>query len=389
MENTLPAAKSGNTRLPYLDHLRVSLVILVILHHVAVVYGAAAPFYYVEPPFTDPRAFQVLLVFVLANQSFFMGALFLLAGFFVPGSFDRKSTGAFLRDKLLRLGIPLVVFIFVLNPVSSVGFYLMPAAITGITTPLTWQEYPKLIGLGPLWFVALLLVFNLGYVALRLLLRKRPGHSKKSPSRPGYLGIGLFILGLAAATYLLRMEIPIGRSLLDLPSLAYLPQYLSFFVLGAVAYRRDWFKTLPVSRGIAGIGIAAVVSVVLFPLAISGQMFSLAVGPTLNNAMGEGHWQSAIYAVWDSTFAVGMSLALITLYGRLFNRQGKLGALLARNSYTVYIIHTPTIIYLAYALRGMELASLLKFAVVSIIAVPVCFAVAYLIRKIPGTSRVL
>ncbi|TFH64094.1 MAG: hypothetical protein E4G90_08790 [Gemmatimonadales bacterium] len=34
---------AASTRLPYIDHLRVSLVILVVLHHVAVVYVAAVP----------------------------------------------------------------------------------------------------------------------------------------------------------------------------------------------------------------------------------------------------------------------------------------------------------------------------------------------------------
>jgi hypothetical protein len=55
------------TRLNYLDHLRVFLVTFVILHHVAVIYGAAAPFYYLEPPYSDFRAFQALLVFVLVK----------------------------------------------------------------------------------------------------------------------------------------------------------------------------------------------------------------------------------------------------------------------------------------------------------------------------------
>jgi glucan biosynthesis protein C len=156
-EKTPVQAATGKTsRLFFIDHLRAALVILVVLHHVALVYGAAEPsFYYFEPPFTDPLAYLILLVFVLSNQSWFMGAFFLLAGYFTPGSFDRKGPGSFLKARLLRLGIPIILFIFMLSPISSIGYWQMPASLTGITTPLTWQAYPYLIGTGPMWFVAI------------------------------------------------------------------------------------------------------------------------------------------------------------------------------------------------------------------------------------------
>ena len=143
-------ASTGNrSRLFFIDHMRVLLAVLVVLHHVAMVYGASIPFYYMEPPFTDPLAFLVFLIFALLNQSWFMGAFFLLAGYFAPGSYDRKGPGSFLTGKLVRLGIPLVLYYFVLNPIAEVGFWLMPSSLTGITNPLTWKVYPHMLGLGP------------------------------------------------------------------------------------------------------------------------------------------------------------------------------------------------------------------------------------------------
>ena len=104
------AATAAASRLFFVDHWRVGLAILVVLHHVAMVYGASIPFYYMEPPLTDPLAYLALLVFALLNQAWFMGAFFLIAGYFAPGSFDRKGVGSFLKDKLVRLGIPALVF---------------------------------------------------------------------------------------------------------------------------------------------------------------------------------------------------------------------------------------------------------------------------------------
>ena len=122
-KSTVQAATGTTSRMFFIDHLRAALVILVVLHHVAIVYGAGAPFYYVEPPFTDPLAYLVLLAFALFNQAWFMGALFLIAGYFTPGSFERKGSGSFLKSRLVRLGIPLILWIFVLSPISSIGYW--------------------------------------------------------------------------------------------------------------------------------------------------------------------------------------------------------------------------------------------------------------------------
>ena len=371
------------SRLFFIDHLRAALVILVVLHHVAIVYGEGVSFYYVEPPKNESLGQLILVLFVLFNQAWFMGAFFLIAGYFTPGSFDRKAPGFFLKDRLVRLGIPLVVFIFVLNPISAIGFFLMPPSLTGITDPLTWQTYPYLLGLGVAWFLAMLLIFSFGYAAWRMLTRNRTSSSVIESSSPGYVSIAIFILVLALVTYLFRIIIPMGKDVLDFPTLSYLPQYLSIFVLGAIAYRRNWIQTLPGSMGVAGFVAALVATVLLFPIPLLGML-----GGTFR-FLGNGTWPSAVYALWDTIFAVGMCLAAITFFRRFFNKESKFGSFLSQQSYAVFLIHSPIIVFLAYALRGVVLGPILKFGMVSIIVIPTCFAVAYIIRKIPGVTKVL
>jgi hypothetical protein len=386
-----PQAAAGKiSRLVFIDHLRAALVILVVLHHVAMVYGAGGPFYYVEPPFEYPLMFVVLLTFALFNQAWFMGALYLIAGYFTPGSFDRKGSGSFLRGRLVRLGIPLLIWIFILSPLSSIGYWQMPAELTGITNPLSWRAYPFLVGLGIAWFLALLLIFNFGYAAWRWLTRSRTSSSTSTSSTPTYLGIIIFTLALALASYLIRIIIPIGKEVLDFPTLGYLPQYLSFFIVGAVAYRRDWFRTTPGSMGIAGFVTALLATILLFPLATSGRMFTLAFSdPSDFIFVGNGNWQSAAYALWDSIFAVGMVLVAITFFRRFFNQENSFGKFLSQQSYAVYIIHVPIVVFLAVALKGVQLAPMLKFVLLAVITLPTCFVVAYILRKIPGVSKVI
>src|SRR5689334_16615304 len=127
-------------RLWFVDNLRILLIALVVLHHTACIYSGLPAWYYTEPP-TSGAVGLGLTVFLMVNQAWFMGAFFLLSGYFTPGSFDRKGSRAFLRDRLIRLGIPLVVFYFVLNPILGHGAF----------------------GSGPLWFVLALLVFDASY----------------------------------------------------------------------------------------------------------------------------------------------------------------------------------------------------------------------------------
>ena len=134
--------------------------------------------------------------------------------------------------------------------------------------------------------------------------------------------------------------------------------------------------------------VALAASILLFPLAMSGSLFSLELADPAQ-WLGGGTWQSAVYAVWDSTFAVGMSLATLVFFRRFFNRKSRFGTFLAQQSYAVYLIHVPIIVFLGIALAGIALAPLPKFVMLSAVVIPVCFAAAWLIRKIPGVSKVI
>lgn len=373
---TIPSTAKTGGRLLFVDHLRVALTILVVLDHVA--------FFSLADPgsSTNPLARVLFLAFILINEGYFMGLFFLVSGYLTPAAFDRKGPASFLKDRLLRLGIPLVVGMFVVVPIATwVTRYAMRAGLTAgsLITPFTWQDYPKLVSPGHLWFLELLLVFDFGYAVWRLATRGRKPRPISDPSFPSYRQIGVFVLALALVTCLFRIVVPYGTTAVGLASPYELPQYLSFFVLGTVAYRRNWLRTLPGAKGKVGLVVAPLVTLVLFPLALSG-----GAGYT-----GLGDWHSAAYTLWEAALAVGMGLGLVALFRRLFDRPGWLGRFTARSAYAVYIIHLPIVALLVLALRGLPLGALPKSGLVAILAVPLCFATAYLVRKLPLASRVL
>ena len=123
---TRPEAEpaSGVTRVApqrdyYIDRLRSVMTALVLLHHTAITYGAPGGWFYNELyPSTKPSSI-LLTLFVSTNQAYFMGFFFLLAGYFTPASLERKGYARFLGDRFLRLGLPLLAFIFVLGPLTA------------------------------------------------------------------------------------------------------------------------------------------------------------------------------------------------------------------------------------------------------------------------------
>ena len=80
-------------RLFHLDNLRVYLTILVILHHTAIAYGAAGDWAIVDPAVDDISPI-FLTFFTAVNQSYFMSAFFLLAGYFAPAHWTERVRGA-------------------------------------------------------------------------------------------------------------------------------------------------------------------------------------------------------------------------------------------------------------------------------------------------------
>jgi len=352
-----PQVQGTERRLYFADNLRTWMVILVVLQHVALLYNT-------------------LYLFMMLNQAYFMGLLFLLSGYFTPGSFKHKGPRKFLTDRLLRLGIPTLVYVFMLNPIASWGYRTMHSSAT--------KAEVGHFALGPMWFLVMLLLFDLGYLALRTLVKNKPERQARPDSTKGlsFSAVALFMLALAAATYLLRIGVPYGIPVLDFPSLGYAAQYLSFFVIGILANRLGRLGAIPGSLGKLGFVVAILASVTLFPVAIVGSH-------SASLWIGYGSWQSAVFALWDAIFAVGMSLALITFFRRFFDGGKRPGRFMSGHSYIVYVIHVPIIILLTLALSGLHLQVSLKFSMAAVIGVPICFGIGWLIRKIPYVRTII
>jgi fucose 4-O-acetylase-like acetyltransferase len=375
-----PTAPPTAARLFYIDNLRTALMALVVIHHSVIAYSSVPRWYYLEPP-TDGSATLLDIVIVL-NQAFFMGAFFLISALFVPGSYDRKGAGPFMRERLLRLGVPLLLWLLAIRPLATVGRYLEArdaAAQQGAELPY-WEYYLQSFAPGPMWFVEVLFVFSALYVIWRLLTTEgRRAAAPATGRAPGAVAIAGFTVGLALATYLWRIAVPMGESLLGLPSPAYLPQYAALFVIGLIATRRGWLGSLSRTTGRIGFATAAVAAV--------GLLFVLISAPEAG--LGHGTTQSLLVATFETTLAVGVILGFLVLFRERLNHQGRRRRFLSEHAFTVYVIHPAVLVALGYALRDVQAPAAAKGALLVALALPLCWAIAYLVRALPGARKVL
>ncbi|ASO21108.1 hypothetical protein FHR81_002075 [Actinoalloteichus hoggarensis] len=380
-----PTPIATRPRLAYLDNLRVALTVLVVVHHAAAGYSGIPGVWYHTEPATDGSA-GFLAGLVMVNQGFFMGAFFLIAGVFVPGSYDRKGGRRFIIDRLIRLGIPLLVFVVAIRPLVNYGYYVSAReavlAQEGVELPY-WLFYLFSWDPGPMWFVELLLLFSLCYVLVRRLRRgRRPAAEPRREGRaPGALLVIGLAVAVAVATYLWRIVVPVGTTvpILGLPTVAYLPQYAALFVVGVLAARNGWLPSLSATAGRIGFAVAVVAAAgVVLVFRSTGDAFH-----------GLGSPESLLMAVCESALAVGMTLGLLVLFRNRFDRQTRTGGFLSERAYTVYFTHALVLVGLGVALSGLAAPAVVKFLLLAVTGVPLCWLAAHLVLALPGARKVL
>ena len=377
----------ATSRLLFVDNIRVLLTILVVLFHLMITYAGTGSWYYTEGR-EDFITGALGAWFLTVNQAYFMGLFLLISAYFVPGSYDRKGASRFLKDRLIRLGIPLALYSWIIRPLLA---YLDPVRFPGPRPPF-WSFLTEgyfreeaVFGAGPLWFIETLLIFSLVYVLWRLLARPRPAEPAVETGFPGYEFIALFALLLGVAGFLIRLWRPIGWNFVPLNlQFPFFAQYIALFVIGLIAYRRNWLLGLPETTGRLWLGVGVLMILLFWPLALAGGM-----DKGIEPFAGGWHWQALAYALWESFLCLSMCIGLIYAFRRYADRQGRLARFLSRNAYTAYLIHEAVIIALAYAVRDVALYPLLKWGLVALVAVPLCFGLSSLIRKLPYTDRVL
>jgi peptidoglycan/LPS O-acetylase OafA/YrhL len=378
----------------FIDNLRIGLIMLVIAHHAGQAYGPTGGWWYFESP---DRA-SILGAFFTVNRSFFMSLFFMISGYFLPASYDRKAASEFLNDRLRRLGVPLLVFLFVVIPVMMYTYYLnfrsygpLPFLVYYSqvyfgrgTRPFDWMGAWPDRNFGHLWFVEHLLVFALCYVIWRLIRPPLAKIASREGRPPRHLEILAFTLALAAVTFVVRIWHPIDKwgAFLRFIQVAFadVPRDLSFFVIGVIAYRRNWFVNMPTKTGKVWLLVGSAAAACCYVLWLTGHKYFSGGGFNV---------QSLVYDFWEAFLCSGLCIGLLVLFRENLNSQGRLARNLAGSTYAVYLFHVPVVVFLQYAIWHIDMAVIIKFAIVTLTAIPMTFLISSYIRRLPLARRVL
>ena len=370
------------TRSYYIDNLRILLTALVVMHHWAITYGAPGLWYYNEGN-TSEIASIFLALFVATNQAFFMGMFFMISSYFLDKSWRRKTKATLLKDKFKRLGIPLLIYIFILSPII---IYLSRTFIQGLNYPSVpaFLTQAKWLTFGPLWFVAALLIFSLVAILFKSSKVTTPELVYPLPNNIKILGFAVFI---ALISFFVRIGYPVGKSLQPIGfQLAHFAQYISLFYIGIIASRHQWFDQVTYSLGIKWFKIILLMIFVLFPL---GFYLGGALEGGTDVFMGGWSWQSLFYCLWEQIVGIGIMVSLLGIFKEKYNRQGEQLKKASASAYSVYIIHALILVSVSILIKDLPLSSTFKFIAFAPVVLLVSFGLGNMLRKLPLLREVL
>jgi glucan biosynthesis protein C len=364
-----------DNRLNYIDNLRVFCIIIVVFIHSAVTYSCLGSWYYTEPSSLNLVSKLFFAFFQSHAQAFSMSLFFFIAAYFIPASLERKGTRKFITDRLYRLGIPVLVYIFLIHPICVKLAHPQLIFFDYMTDGL--RHFYFFGWTGPLWFALTLLIFSILYALIYKYLPK----FNKIPVTTFTL---VFLIGLITLfAFGIRLIYPIGTSFMNL-QFCYFSAYIFMFCAGIIAYRHSILDRIDLRKGKKWLLTAFGIGLPLWVIALfTGEVFE---GKMLIS--GGMNIPSFVYALWESLFCVAFIVSLFGISKSQFNTQNRVTKLLSDNVFGIYVFHAPVLIGISVLAKGIVMSVIPKFFIIGTLAIIGSLIVSWLIRQIPTLDKI-
>lgn len=351
-------------RIAYVDQIRVFLTCLVVAHHAGQSYGPTGGVWIVD----NVAKTAWLGNFFFINASYMMGLYFFISGYFLVFSIKRKSNAAFIKDRLTKLGIPLLFFtLLVFLPFNYYGAGGQGDLIAFFTD--TYVNKPP-IATGHLWFVASLLAYSFVYAFLfhNWFVRKSGTFSSL---RVGYVIVYMLLLTLVSAIVRLKYPIDIWRTWLIPVEPAHLPQYFSLFIAGTMFNHAGWLNQLTLKFGLAFFVVAIITFLAHLQLP----------------EMVKEYWLTE--SIVESLLCVGISMGILSLFRCYGNTMSTFLKMLSEQVYGVYLFHLFIVILLQQLMVHWLIGPNLKFPLATLFGIILSFGITALLRKSPFIRKII
>ncbi|NVM18155.1 MAG: acyltransferase [Candidatus Lokiarchaeota archaeon] len=389
--------ETTKSRLFFLDNLKVLFTILVIFQHVRVTYGGTGGWYYIEAAPSDLASiifFTALTSIGGLFQASLMGLFFLMGGYFTPKSYDRKGVRSFWKERLLRLGIPLLLYIFLINPIlryipyalgiPNYGSYATPQGSFLDYYLSQFQSLEAFIGFltstGPMWFLYVLLIFTIVYTIWRqitkidLIQRRIP----KEFSIPKYFYLLLVAISLGFLTFLFRLVSPIDAFPFGMP-FGFFAIYLMMFSVGVICVRYDWIGKMR-KHHVKAWAITILAAFILLNLYV---VFFVGFDSDLSVFLGGPNLSALAFAMAENIISMGMIFVLLKIFYAKFNDQGSILKNLSSSAFYMYLIHPIVLVPVSLGFAYVPLFPVIKLVLVFPITVIFCYLLShYILEKI-------
>jgi hypothetical protein len=380
------AAPKSKARNLSLDRARTFLTLVVLLHH------AVIPYTYFGH--TDPASWIGFDVVVLATDSFFMAMFFFLSGLFTWPGIARKAPSVFLRDRLLRLGLPFAIAAFTVIPIAYYAIALRHEPGLSFTAfwwkTVTVGPWPS----GPIWFVWVLLAFDL---TASLLYRVSahlvdPGNriSLRGFERPAVFWLMLVVV--TALVYVPALLYFGGSKWFEFGPFSVQASrillYFAYFFIGVSVGAANFDRGILSADGQLPKQRWLWVFATLIPYCLMWGMIYIK-REILGNPDPQPHWYQAIYSTFFVLFSGSILLAILAFVLHQKSPGPNLLDRMQADAYGIFLVHYPIALWIQYALYDYSLPAIVKAAIGFVLTVILSWALTAGLRKIPGASHVL
>jgi glucan biosynthesis protein C len=357
-------------RLHALDAVRGFALLLGIVFHATLSFLPAPTRIWI---IQDSHPSMTLAVLFFAIHVFRMTTFFLVAGFFAHMSFHRRSAWGFVKDRLQRIAVPLLVGWPIVFAAMVLVVFWAASFPNGGPVPGAPGWPPVLPGfpLTHLWFLYVLLEFYVAVLLLRGAMvwldrggRIRAGVDRvvgvvmRSPLAPAILAVPIGIALNLDPSWVgwLGVRTPDQSLVTNLQAVV---GFGTAFGFGWLLHRQIDLIRILERRWLLNLVLA---------IGLIAASFVLASVPWPRpDAVRFAGATCYALAIWTTTFAV-IGVALRFLSGFSATRR-----YIADASYWLYLIHLPIVMALQVAVFSLDWPWPAKFATILLVAVPVMF----------------
>ena len=382
-----------------LSNLRAFVILIVVAFHSVLAYLGSAPiaaapfddppYRWIATPILDSERWFGFDLFCAFNYVYLMHFMFFLSGLFVWPSLLRKGSVTFLFERILRLGVPFLVGVYLLMPIAHYPVYRVTA-----TDPSWFAYWKHWIALpfwtsGPLWFLWFLLILH---TIAAVLYRVAPGSgeflgrlSAAANVRPGQYYWRL--VAISAVAYMPLAAIYAPWEWVRFGPFAFQPGFSLHYVVFFFAGLGVGVQGL--EQGLLGQSGALAKHWGKWALAAVGTFF-LWIIPTALTTQGFAFPGLRTLADLGLTLATAANcFALAAGFLRFGAKRQPLADSLSVNAYGIYLVHYVFVIWLQYALLSVAVFAVVKGFIVFAGTLVLSWATSAALSRTPLGARLI